>query len=52
MLPLSKVVSIDNASERVFGNAKPLPLIQNLPPKGMIIDRKNNFINKEKNNSD
>ena len=33
MLPISRVKTVDNTTERAFGNANPLPLIRNLPPK-------------------
>jgi len=35
-LPVSKVKAINNQSYRTFGNAKPLPLIQELYPKPML----------------
>lgn len=33
MMPLAKVSTVDNLSKRLFGNASPLPLIQELSPK-------------------
>lgn len=33
MMPLSKVKTVDNLSQKIFGNATPLPLIQELTPK-------------------
>lgn len=36
MIPLAKIKTIDNSSERVFGNSTPLPPIQTIPPKEMI----------------
>ncbi len=35
-MPLSKVMTIDNASERLFGNAAPLPFRQQLQPKPIM----------------
>jgi len=36
--PLSKVKNVNMMSKRLFGNASPLPIMQELPAKGMIID--------------
>ena len=35
-IPLAKITTIDNASERAFGNATPLPRFTALPPKDLI----------------
>jgi flagellar basal-body rod modification protein FlgD len=35
-MPLSQVKTIDNTSQRLFGNAKPLPIMNHLPPKALI----------------
>jgi len=35
-MPLSQVRTIDNASQQLFGNAKPLPIMNHLPPKELI----------------
>ncbi len=40
MMPLAKVKMVDNESRRLFGNASPLPMMRDLPPKGMIVDEK------------
>ena len=46
-LPLSKVKNINTLSKRMFGNANPLPIMQELPAKGMIINgRDDKLINK------
>ncbi len=37
-LPLSKVRNINTLSRRTFGNANPLPIMQDLPVKGMIVN--------------
>lgn len=37
-LPLSRVKNINTLSKRTFGNATPLPIMQELPAKGMIIN--------------
>ncbi len=34
-IPVSKISTVDNMSNRVFGNAQPLPIMQNLEPKGI-----------------
>ena len=36
MMPLSQVTTVDNLSKRVFGNATPLPLMQELAPKSIV----------------
>ena len=38
MMPLSKVKTVDNLSSRIFNGATPLPIVQNLEPKGIITD--------------
>mgnify|MGYP000253543025 CR=1 FL=1 len=35
-MPLSQVRTIDNASQQLFGSAKPLPIMNQLPPKELI----------------
>ncbi|NQU62913.1 MAG: hypothetical protein HQ517_01320 [SAR324 cluster bacterium] len=46
-MPLSKVRTINTLSKRTFGNASPLPIMQDLQPKGMIInDRDDRLIKK------
>lgn len=49
-LPLSKVRNINMISKRMFGNATPLPIKQELPPKGMIIDGSDEKLGKTKPN--
>ncbi|MDT8447040.1 MAG: flagellar hook assembly protein FlgD [bacterium] len=39
-LPVSQIRSVDNSSQQVFGNAKPLPLMRELRPQGLIKDPK------------
>ena len=38
-MPLAKVKSVDNTSSRIFGNASPLPLMKDLPPKELIVEK-------------
>jgi flagellar basal-body rod modification protein FlgD len=38
MIPLSKVTTVDNLSQRLFGDAVPLPIKEDLVPKGMFND--------------
>jgi flagellar basal-body rod modification protein FlgD len=38
-MPLAKVKSVDNSSSRTFGNAIPLPLMKDLPPKELMVDK-------------
>lgn len=37
-IPLSKVKNINTLSKRIFGNANPLPIMQELPAKGIIVN--------------
>ena len=37
-MPVSKVRTINTLSNRTFGNASPLPIMQDLPTKGMIVN--------------
>lgn len=37
-MPLSKVKTVDNSSWRTFGNAAPLPIMHEFPPKNLILD--------------
>lgn len=46
-MPLSKVRTINTQSKRTFGNANPLPLMQNLQPKGMIVNERDDKLIKE-----
>jgi len=46
-LPLNKIKSVDNSSTRLFGNATPLPLMKDLPPKEIIVDKS---VDKKKQN--
>ncbi len=34
-IPISKISTVDNMSNRIFGDAKPLQIMQNLQPKGI-----------------
>ena len=36
LIPISKIKSIDNSSERTFGNSRPLPYMKELAPKEMM----------------
>ncbi|MCP4754220.1 MAG: hypothetical protein GY866_25315 [Proteobacteria bacterium] len=38
-IPLSKVKNVDTLSKRRFGNAVPLPMMRELAPKGLIVDK-------------
>ncbi len=46
-LPLSKVRTINTLSKRMFGNASPLPIMQDLPQKGMIVDSRDDKLIKK-----
>ena len=46
-MPLSKVKSINTFSKRAFGNASPLSIMQDLPPKGMIVNDKDDKLIKK-----
>lgn len=35
-MPLSQVTTIDNTSQQLFGSAKPLPIMNHLPPKELM----------------
>ncbi len=38
-VPLSKVMAVDNKSNRLFGNSSPLPIIQELEPKEIFEEK-------------
>ena len=40
-MPLNKIKSVDNSSARLFGNASPLPLMKDLPPKNLMVEKTN-----------
>ncbi|MBU2648579.1 flagellar hook assembly protein FlgD [bacterium] len=46
-MPISKVKTINTLSSRTFGNATPLPIIQNLPPKGSIVSGRDDELRKK-----